>query len=250
MKNTEAKILLLDDEKIEKENWKEWLQLCDWQPSLFYCSKISEALNVIHDTNPDIFLIDIFLKGESGFDFLDMVKNKRGIKIILTNSFENQDVKKSYEYGALLMNKQNDLSSCLKMVRLIKNLWEMARLPESDFVLNNTALQDFSVIINKNKDSIEQLHYNEKINILKISLIEEKTEVLEKIILGTNENLGLRERINSLEKQREDNMIKSIIVEFSKMQKENPFISFIILILLSIMIITFPIYLLHSLLGR
>ena len=247
----EATILLLDDEYEERTNWEKWFALCDWKPYFLYASSIQQAQSLLTESNPDIYLIDIFLNGESGFEFLELVRNKRGIKVVLTNSIDQEDIRRSFSSHAILLNKQSTNEDNLKLAEFIHNIWKNVKLPNDDFVLDSSELTQLRMMYEQQEQKILELK-----NLIKSCLTEAEEQrneftKLELLIYGDNNAPGLKERVTVLTTKIEQD--KGIIVEIingiSVITHGNKIATGTILFLILLICIVLILYFLNSLLG-
>lgn len=231
--NHKANILLLDDEATEIENWREWFRFCDWTPNLYYASSINEAENILTHTNPDIYLIDIFLQGESGFTFLNEIKNKNGHKIVLTNSVSHEDVTRSYEMGAQLMNKQSTRDSNINQAKFIRDLWLNVRLPDNDFELNGSELNQINEQLQKLDAKCVELNYAIRTLTNNHGHIENDVKNMQDIIFGNGGEPGLKEKYNVVLAQNKDRgLFTEVVTELNKITRRNPLLGIFLYMLI------------------
>lgn len=195
-------ILLLEDEVTEYHNWKKWINLTNNKATLLYCADIESAVEEIKNNDVDIYLIDIFLAYGNGIDFLEIIRNKRGLKIAVTTTKDLGDVVKIYALGAIVINKQNNTKDCLKIVELVFSIWKMGIIADADYsdeslgAVTNEMITLGSKIANTN---------------LQIEVIENEVEKMKLYILGNYEVSGLKGRIEDLENMFNDIKSKSNI---------------------------------------
>ena len=92
--------------------------------------KLIEMVSNSTDKNfdPEIILLDINLPGMNGFEVLKYIRTQSGFKhtpvIMFTSSEDENDVKKSYEYGAnAYLVKPDDLRSLHLVLEDTFNFW-------------------------------------------------------------------------------------------------------------------------------
>lgn len=235
-------LLLLDNETNELTYWERWLKLSNWNVKFFFASCIDKAINYTINYNVDIYLIDLFLDGESGFDFLEYVKNKPGLKIVLTSSSEQKDVKRACELGAFLVNKQTEDTSNLQIIQMIKSLWELGKMPNEEYLLNRTGVES-EMLVGENFEN----HIG--ITNSRLQEIENKITELEIYILGNYEKDGLKQQIHhlqvSIDKQ---NFFYNLCTDLLNFGKRNPTVGIFIVFFSSILLISLPLIIVSKLL--
>jgi DNA-binding NarL/FixJ family response regulator len=80
---------------------------------------VQDAINSIHEFDPDVVILDIRMPGGSGIDVLKQIKKKNEVPviIILTNYPHSQYRKKCMEAGAdFFFNKSRDFEEIVKVV--------------------------------------------------------------------------------------------------------------------------------------
>lgn len=243
MKKQTPQLLLLDNETNELDYWNRWLKLSDWHVRFFFASTIDQAIDYTINQAVDIYLIDLFLDGESGFDFLEYVKNKPGLKIVLTTSSDTQDIKRACELGAFLITKQTEDTSSLQIIQMIKSFWELGRIPNEDYLLNRTDVESQYAIGSNFKNYLEVTNS-------RLQEIESKISELEEYILGNYEKEGLKQQIHRLQILIEKhNFFYNLCSELITFGKHNPVVGFFILFLLTIFLLTLPVILVTKLLD-
>lgn len=83
---------------------------------------VQDAINSIHEFDPDVVILDIRMPGGSGIDVLQKIekRNKVPVIIILTNYPHSQYRKKCMEAGAdFFFNKSRDFEEIVKVVSRI-----------------------------------------------------------------------------------------------------------------------------------
>ena len=97
-----AKIVIIEDENIVRENLKELLELFDHE--VFDGENGMIGLELIKKHKPDIILCDINMPEMNGWEFLDEYNQLDRIKsdvYILTSSLDTRDKLKSREYDVV-----------------------------------------------------------------------------------------------------------------------------------------------------
>jgi len=84
------KILIIEDEKILGEMYKEKFETEGFQVFLVFSSE--EAMETLRKVKPDLILLDILLPRENGIQFLKRIKEIPDISQILIVAFSNYDV--------------------------------------------------------------------------------------------------------------------------------------------------------------
>lgn len=80
---------------------------------------VQDAINSIHEFEPDVVILDIRMPGGSGIDVLKKIKKKNEVPviIILTNYSHSQYRKKCMEAGAdFFFDKSRDFEEIVKVV--------------------------------------------------------------------------------------------------------------------------------------
>ncbi len=80
---------------------------------------VQDAINIIHEFDPDVVILDIRMPGGSGIDVLKKIKKKNEVPviIILTNYPRSQYREKCMEAGAdFFFDKSRDFEEIVKVV--------------------------------------------------------------------------------------------------------------------------------------
>jgi len=85
----EHKILIIEDEKVLAEMYKDKFIQAGFEVILAYSSE--EALKVLQKEKPDLILLDILLPRINGIGFLTRIKNDPGLSLIPVIAFSNYD---------------------------------------------------------------------------------------------------------------------------------------------------------------
>lgn len=118
------RILIVDDEKTHVELMEEILS-CDYSISKAYDG--NEALTKVEEISPDLILLDILMKGKSGYDVCRSIKNNNKTKsipiVMLTSLKEKKDRLKAIQAGSDdFINKPIDMDIlCARVESLLKN---------------------------------------------------------------------------------------------------------------------------------
>lgn len=203
LNRTHPKILLLDDKPIEEQNWIRWCKIIDWSVAIYYCQSINESLSLLENLEPDIYIIDIFLQNELGFEFLEVISERKGLKVVTTNSVNQSDYVRATKYSAFVLNKEYDEKENLETVSLIKNLFEK----EKSYALNIARdLLNTEQITRQ----IEELKQKTKVIQLRVTSIEEDFKIMN---IKQKEN---EEIITAIKGKQENSLIAMVLDEIVK----------------------------------
>ncbi len=87
-----AKLLLVDDHPIVREGLRAYLSLQAELTVVGEAESASEALGLLHQTDPDLILLDVQLEGENGLSLLAELKEREAPpKVLLLTSFLDED---------------------------------------------------------------------------------------------------------------------------------------------------------------
>ncbi|MCG3146750.1 MAG: Response regulator rcp1 [Verrucomicrobiae bacterium] len=84
---------------------------------------------------PDLVLLDLNLPRKSGIEILMQIKTEPALKdipiVVLTTSDRDDDVRRSYQYGAnSYLTKPVQFDDCVKLIADIQQYWlELSKLP-------------------------------------------------------------------------------------------------------------------------
>jgi two-component system alkaline phosphatase synthesis response regulator PhoP len=102
MTNQKSKILIIEDEKILAEMYRDKFEEEGYEIRLAFSSE--EAFDYLKREKPDLILLDILLPGESGIGFLKKFKEIKRLSKIPVVAFSNYDEpktkKEALELGA------------------------------------------------------------------------------------------------------------------------------------------------------
>ena len=100
---TKSKIVIIEDDESLVKIIQDALDHQKYDLTLLLPSE--EALRKIADLNPVVIVLDIMLPGESGFDFLDRLKEDSRTKdipvVILSNLGQDEEIRKGLSLGAV-----------------------------------------------------------------------------------------------------------------------------------------------------
>ena len=88
-----SKVLIVEDEKILAEMYKDKFEEAGYQADLAFSSE--EAIEYLKKEKPDLILLDILLPRENGINFLKRLKEVEGISKIPVVAFSNYDEPKT-----------------------------------------------------------------------------------------------------------------------------------------------------------
>ena len=89
MAESPKKILIVEDEKILAEMYRDRFAQEGYQPILAFTSE--EGMTLVKKEKPDLILLDILLPKENGVGFLKRLKQEPGISSIPVVAFSNYD---------------------------------------------------------------------------------------------------------------------------------------------------------------
>ncbi len=94
-----ARILVVDDDQAISEILGIVLRAEGFEP--YFCADGAKAMDVFHQTNPDLVLLDLMLPGRDGIDICRAIREESGIPIVmLTARSDSQDIVTGLESGA------------------------------------------------------------------------------------------------------------------------------------------------------
>ena len=135
-------ILLVEDSKADQLYYRSVIQATGITIALQIAETTEQVTHHLSQTEqPDLILLDLYLRPTSGKEWLEQIKNNRALKhipvIILTSSEHEQDINDCYEKGAhLYVVKEYHLEKNLqKMKKLFSRNWK-EKQPREKFVLN------------------------------------------------------------------------------------------------------------------
>jgi len=115
---TPLKVIIVEDMISIRKDVEEFLQQ---QPGFIIigaCSTVSNAIALIHNTKPDLLLLDIQLPDGTGFDILEQIPEK--VKVIFLTAHSHY-APQAFEYGAIhyLLKPFNELQLMEALQRVI-----------------------------------------------------------------------------------------------------------------------------------
>lgn len=121
-----AKILIIEDEKILGEMYKDKLENSGHQVFLTMTAK--EGLEIAKKEKPDLIILDILLPGENGVSFLKWIKKElelSKIPVVVLSNYDGLSTKKeAFELGVKDYFLKTDLTPeqlVRKIERYLKN---------------------------------------------------------------------------------------------------------------------------------
>jgi CheY-like chemotaxis protein len=136
--NREAQILLVEDNPMDVALTKNAFKEAHLSNEIHVAGSAEEALGYIKGERdysdrmiyplPDIILLDLKMPGLGGFEFLKVIKStpllKRIPVIILTSSRQEEDIERSYDYGAnSYLVKPIEFDGFQKVVAEVSDYW-------------------------------------------------------------------------------------------------------------------------------
>lgn len=243
-------VLLIEDELSEYTNWKKWLNLANIETNLVYASDLDSAIEEIKKQVIDIYIIDLHLSTGNVLNFLSLIRNKKGLKIALTESVDNINyLEKLYELGAIPITKNQNIHDPMRVVELIFSLHDLGE--DSDEVilsdeLKTQILQDVSVKLEKLSDQVTELKLNFQ-NIL------DEVATMRVYILGDYNSGGIKTKLEIIEediKELKSDNTNHFVQEILDVYKSSPlYLKLIILSFISLLLVTLPLVLIHKIIG-
>ena len=94
-KKSKKKILIVEDEKVLAEMYRDKLKAADFQVNLAFSSE--EGIEILKKKKIDLVLLDILLPKENGITFLKkmkQVKNASKIPVVAFSNYDDSETKK------------------------------------------------------------------------------------------------------------------------------------------------------------
>jgi DNA-binding NarL/FixJ family response regulator len=119
-----AKVLIVDDHPAVREGLASRISR---QPDLEVCGEaadLTEALELVEGTRPDVVVIDISLKSGSGFDLIKRIKARdQSIRMLVCSMHpDSLYAERALRAGALgYINKENTTGRILDAIRSVRN---------------------------------------------------------------------------------------------------------------------------------
>ncbi|GAB5538123.1 MAG: hypothetical protein Salg2KO_02260 [Salibacteraceae bacterium] len=139
-------ILVVEDESIVAKDIQVCLKKLGYSV-IGICSSGEEAIEKAEETQPDLVMMDIMLKGElSGIQAAAAIREKRDIPIIFLTAYTDRDTvdkaKETEPYGYIIKPfKEIDIQTAIE-IALYKHSKEKAVKKERDFYYNLAEKQD------------------------------------------------------------------------------------------------------------
>lgn len=133
------KAIIVDDEKNARFSLNYLINTyCDQKVKIvFMAESVKEALMAINDYKPDIVFLDIQMKGETGFDFLNQLENI-DFAIIFTTAF-NQYAIHAIKFSALdYLLKPIDITELQNAIDKVLLKTTQTKLQYQNYVKNNS----------------------------------------------------------------------------------------------------------------
>ncbi|HSC54486.1 MAG TPA: LytTR family DNA-binding domain-containing protein [Phnomibacter sp.] len=117
--------VIVDDEPINREYLRHLLDLhFPWVKLVGEAGTVTEALNLVNDTCPDLLLLDVELGNETSFDLLDLLTDFRCMVIFVTGY--NEYAVKAFEVRAIhYLLKPVTASALRKALELARAQYEV-----------------------------------------------------------------------------------------------------------------------------
>jgi DNA-binding response OmpR family regulator len=115
------KILCIDD---KFENLEHYQKVFSEQFQLKCISNSLEAIDVIHEFNPDLILLDLYMPFKNGFEILEELRYTSEIPvIIISSSTEDKAIEQAFELGAIdfIGRQMSDLEICVRVKARLKS---------------------------------------------------------------------------------------------------------------------------------
>jgi CheY-like chemotaxis protein len=130
-------ILLVEDDNVDVMTVKRALKDLKVTNQLVPAGDGEEAIEYLRghgNTKPCVILLDLNMPKMNGSEFLQTVKADKELKeipvVVLTTSNSEQDIVKSFEFGAAgYMVKSVDYNKFMETIRTIDLYWTLSELP-------------------------------------------------------------------------------------------------------------------------
>lgn len=138
-----GKIILVDDERFEKDLLNLAIQELNLHVDLLYFHSAEDALQYLRTTEDDIFLIisDMNMPKINGLDFKKIIDSEPSLReksipfIFSSTSVTKKQLAEAYDYrlqGYFI--KPPDVKSMAKQIQLIINYWILSIRPDSELL--------------------------------------------------------------------------------------------------------------------
>jgi len=91
------KTLIVDDEELAREDIRNITSSFNELKIIGEASNVEDAVRIVNELKPDLIFLDIHLKGESGFDLLDLIDPKT--QIVFVTAFDQYAIR-AFEVNA------------------------------------------------------------------------------------------------------------------------------------------------------
>ncbi len=119
-------ILIVEDEYTERQELAELLQAVTLREKIRTATTCNTAIQCIKQSCPDLILLDIMLRGSSGFEVAEFVKdNHLNCKIIIISAYHEFD----FANKALSMGLQDYLLKPVRPAMLLQRIREVMQMP-------------------------------------------------------------------------------------------------------------------------
>ncbi|MGF1637260.1 MAG: response regulator [Cyclobacteriaceae bacterium] len=140
------KILLADDDADDRLFFKEAIEELGLNISINLFQSGTDLLNYLSDPDlslPDLVFLDLNMPCKSGLECLGEIRKKENLKYvalaIYSTSSSEEDIEKSYSYGATMYIKKPNKFDVLKMIlsKVVATNWQHQKtnLSKEDFVI-------------------------------------------------------------------------------------------------------------------
>ncbi len=124
VQSEKKKILVVDDSETNLLLLSAVLEDAGYEVKLM--SNSYQAVQYIHDHQPDLILLDLLMPGMDGFEFMERLRNghnRQMYPVVVVTAYDNHDnTKKAMDLGAEdVINKPIDINNFLMKVEQIVN---------------------------------------------------------------------------------------------------------------------------------
>jgi two-component system LytT family response regulator len=115
---TPLRVIIVEDMTFLRQDLEEFLQQQSDFIIIGACGTVSDAIALIHNTKPDLLLLDIQLPDGTGFDILEQIPSK--VKVIFLTAHSQYAIQ-AFRYGAIdyLLKPFNELELMEALQRVI-----------------------------------------------------------------------------------------------------------------------------------
>jgi CheY-like chemotaxis protein len=138
MRKLNGKIILVDDEQVEKEVMENALLKLGWEKNLMHFTNPYDALDYLRATKDEIFIVisDMEMPIMTGLQLKRDIDSDRELKtrtipfIFSSNSATKEQVYSAYDYGIQgYFKKPFNIDEMAKMMEIIVTYWQMSLNP-------------------------------------------------------------------------------------------------------------------------